>query len=61
MKINTNKTEVQYAGKDAVVIDVSVDSETLTQVMDFVYLERKISSDGSSEEDVGRTMVWQVV
>jgi len=54
MKINTDKTEVQYAGKYAVVIDVSVDGETLTQVKDFVYLGGKISSDGSSEEDVGR-------
>jgi len=54
IKINTDKTEVQYAGKDAVVIDVCVDRETLTQVKDFVYLGEKISSDGSSEEDVRR-------
>jgi len=43
MKINTDKTEVQYAGKDPVVIDVSVDGETLPQVKDFVYLGGKIS------------------
>jgi len=43
MKINTDKTEVQYPGKDAVVIDVSMDGETLKQVKDFVYLGGKIS------------------
>jgi len=54
MKMNTAKTEVQYAGKNSVVIDVSVDGETLKQVQDFVHLGGKISSDGTSEEDVGR-------
>jgi len=54
MKMNTDKTEVQYVGKDAVGIDVRVDGETLKQVKDFDYLGGKIRSEGTSEEDIGR-------
>jgi len=54
MTLNADKTKVQYGGKDAVgIYYVSVDGETLKQVMDFVCLGGKISLDGTSEEDVG--------
>jgi len=32
MKMNTDKTEVQYIGEDAVGIDVSVDGETISKL-----------------------------
>jgi len=39
MKMNSDKTEVQYVGKDAVGIDVTMNGELLKQVKDFVYSE----------------------
>jgi len=54
MKMNLEKTEVQYIGKEKVAMDISIGGTTLKQVDEFVYLGSKIEGNGSSDQDVKR-------
>ena len=52
MKLNTDKTEIQYIAKGNIQMDVRIEEEDLHQVCDFVYLGGKISPDESWTADV---------
>lgn len=54
MKVNTDKTEVQYIGKEKVDVDILLSAKRLAQVDEFVYLGGKIASEATSEQDVTR-------
>ena len=54
MRMNLEKTEVQYIGKEKVTMDLSINGTLLKQVDEFVYLGSKIAGDGSSDQDVKR-------
>ena len=54
MKMNLEKTEVQYIGKENVDMNISINETSLKQVDEFVYLGSKIAEDGSSDQDVRR-------
>ena len=54
MKMNLEKTEVQYIGKEKVDMNISINGTTLKQVDEFVYLGSKITGDGSSDQNVRR-------
>ena len=45
MKINVEKTEVQYIGKTNEVVDVSLHGNALKQVKEFTYLGSVIASN----------------
>ena len=54
MKMNLEKTEVQYIGKEKVEMNISINGTTLKQVDEFVYLGSKITGAGCSDQDVRR-------
>ena len=49
MKMNLEKTEVQYIGKEKVDMNISINGTSLKQVDELVYLESKIAGNGSSD------------
>jgi len=54
MRVNEDKTEVQYIGKQDKKIAVQVYGKTLSQVSDFVYLGGVISNNDMSDQDIKR-------
>ena len=54
LRINVEKTEVQYVGKSRKVININIDDKPLKQVENFIYLGGNMSEDASVEQDVRR-------
>jgi len=54
LKINGDKTEVQFLGKGDKQFDIQVDGHSLKQTEKFVYLGGTISSKEGSDADVQR-------